>query len=112
MITNETSVKKLNIKGKYSGFTDFYDANKVKIYKNIINLFGTFKNKDKNELILVLSAKIMDLDWETELKFGRQEITVLIKDLIPVQYSLPFLRNLILSIIKKTLYSRLRVLSI
>lgn len=79
----ETSVKKLNIKGKYSGFTDFYDANKVKIYKNIINLFGTFKNKDKNELILVLSAKIMDLDWETELKFGRQEITVLIKDLIP-----------------------------
>jgi hypothetical protein len=79
----ETSVKKLNIKGKYSEFTDFYDTNKVKIYKNIINLFGTFKNKDKNELILVLSAKIMDLDWETELKFGRQEITVLIKDLIP-----------------------------
>lgn len=80
---SETSIKKLSIKGKYSGFTDFYDTNKVKIYKNIINLFGTFKNKDKNELILVLSAKIMDLDWETELKFGRQEITVLIRDLIP-----------------------------
>ena len=80
---NETSIKKLSIKGKYSGFTDFYDINKVKIYKNIINLFGNLKNKDKNNLILVLSAKIMDLDWETELKFSRQEITVLIKDLIP-----------------------------
>jgi hypothetical protein len=80
---NETSIKKLSIKGKYSGFTDFYDINKVKIYKNIINLFGNLKNKDKNNLILVLSAKIMDLDWETELKFSRQEIIVLIRDLIP-----------------------------
>ena len=79
----ETSVKKLSIKGKYSGFTDFYDTNKVTIYKNIINLFGNLKNKEKNKLILVLSAKIMDLDWETELKFSRQEITVLFKDLIP-----------------------------
>jgi hypothetical protein len=25
----------------------------------------------------------MDLDWETELKFSRQEIIVLIRDLIP-----------------------------
>jgi hypothetical protein len=83
MKTNEISVKKLSIKGKYSGFTDFYDTNKVTIYKNIINLFGNLKNKEKNKIILVLSAKIMDLDWETELKFGRQEITVLIKDLIP-----------------------------
>jgi hypothetical protein len=80
---NETSIKKLSIKGKYSGFTDFYDINKVKIYKNIINLFGNLKNKDKNNLILVLSAKIMDVDWETELKFSRQEIIVLIRDLIP-----------------------------
>ena len=80
---SETSIKKLSIKGKYSGFTDFYDINKVKIYKNIINLFGNLKNKDKNNLILVLSAKIMDLDWETELKFSRQEIIVLIRDLIP-----------------------------
>jgi hypothetical protein len=80
---NETSIKKLSIKGKYSGFTDFYDINKVKIYKNIINLFGNLKNKEKNNLILVLSAKIMDLDWETELKFSRQEIIVLIRDLIP-----------------------------
>jgi hypothetical protein len=80
---SETSIKKLSIKGKYSGFTDFYDINKVKIYKNIINLFGNLKNKEKNNLILVLSAKIMDLDWETELKFSRQEIIVLIRDLIP-----------------------------
>ena len=43
---SETSIKKLSIKGKYSGFTDFYDINKVKIYKNIINLFGNLKNKD------------------------------------------------------------------
>ena len=80
---SETSIKKLSIKGKYSGFTDFYDINKVKIYKNIINLFGNLKNKDKNNLILILSAKIMDLDWETELKFNRQEIIVLTRDLIP-----------------------------
>jgi hypothetical protein len=79
----ETSIKKLNIKGKYSEFTDFYNINKVTIYKNIIDLFDNLKDREKNKLILVLSAKIMDLEWETELKFNRQEIIVLIRDLIP-----------------------------
>lgn len=80
---NETSVKKLTIKGDYVGFSDFYGINKSIIYKNIIDLFGDFKNKDKTNLILILSAKIKELNWETELKFNRKETIVLVRDIMP-----------------------------
>ena len=39
------ATKKLSIKGKYNEFSDFYDVNKVVIYKNILKLFKELKNK-------------------------------------------------------------------
>lgn len=80
---NTVATKKLSIKGKYEGFNDFYNVNKVVIYKNILKLFTNFKKQDKDELILIISAKIKGLDWETELKFGRKETIVLVRDIMP-----------------------------
>ena len=85
MNTNADTVvtKKLPIKGKYEGFNDFYNVNKIVIYKNILKLFTNFKKQDKDQLILIISAKIKGLDWETELKFGRKETIVLVRDIMP-----------------------------
>lgn len=77
------ATKKLNIKGKYNEFSDFYDVNKVVIYKNILKLFKELKNKEKNTLILTISAKIKGLDWETDLRFQREELIVLKRDIMP-----------------------------
>lgn len=77
------ATKKLSIKGKYNEFSDFYDVNKVVIYKNILKLFTQFKNKEKTILVLTISAKIKGLDWETDLKFTRSEINVLKRDIMP-----------------------------
>lgn len=77
------STKKLTLKGKYDGFSDFYDVNKVIIYQNILKLFKTFEDKEKDQLVLTISAKIKGLDWETDLKFNRDEINVLKRDIMP-----------------------------
>jgi hypothetical protein len=77
------ATKRLSIKGKYNDFSDFYDVNKVVIYKNILNLFSQFKKKEKNELVLTISAKIKGLDWETDLNFKRKEMNVLVRDIMP-----------------------------
>ena len=81
--TDAIATKKLSIKGRYDGFSDFYDVNKTVIYKNILKLFTNFKKEDKDELILIISAKIKGLDWETELKFGRKESIILVRDIMP-----------------------------
>jgi hypothetical protein len=80
---NDTVVKKLSLKGNYKGFTDFYNEHKETIYRAIINLFNSFKRKDKMKIVLVLSAKINGLQWETELKFSRKESIVLTRDILP-----------------------------
>lgn len=77
------ATKKLSIKGKYNEFSDFYDVNKVVIYKNILKLFKELKNKEKDTLILTISAKIKGLDWETDLRFQREELIVLKRDIMP-----------------------------
>jgi len=77
------ATKKLSIKGKYNEFSDFYDVNKVVIYKNILKLFTSFKDKENTTLVLTISAKIKGLDWETDLKFTRDEINVLKRDIMP-----------------------------
>jgi len=41
------------------------------------------KRRDKQVVILVLGAKINGLQWETELKFKRQESVVLVRDILP-----------------------------
>ena len=51
--------------------------------KAIVKLFKSLKRKDKNIVILILGAKINGLQWETELKFKRQESIVLVRDILP-----------------------------
>lgn len=79
----DTVIKKLTIKDSYKDFTSFYSANKETIYKTIVSLFNSLKRKDKQNLILILSAKINKLQWETELKFNRKESIVLVRDILP-----------------------------
>lgn len=73
----------LQINGKYKDFTDFYDENKDVIYENILNVFKQFKSTRKKSLALFVSAKIMNVDWETEFIFHKEESIVLKRDLIP-----------------------------
>lgn len=80
---SDTVTKKLSIKGDYKGFNEFYGEHKENIYRAIINLFKSFKRKDKSKVILVLSARINGLQWETELKFSRKESIVLTRDILP-----------------------------
>lgn len=80
---NDTVVKKLIVKQDYDGFSDFYSVNKELIYRTIVNLFKSLKRKDKQVIVLVLGAKINGLQWETELKFKRQESIVLVRDILP-----------------------------
>lgn len=82
-IKTNVSKKKLSLKGTYNGFSHFYDVNKVIIYQNIFKLFKTFEDKEKNTLVLTISAKIKNLEWETDLKFSRNEINVLKRDIMP-----------------------------
>jgi len=82
-MTKNTSIKKLNIEGKYNDFSDFYDVNKVIIYNNILKLFENFKNKEKEHIILRLSANIENIEWKTNLEFSREDIYVLERDILP-----------------------------
>jgi hypothetical protein len=75
--------KELIIKGKYEEFKDFYDVNKELIYKSIIDVFRGFKKNKKRVLKLYISAKIKDLEWDTEFKFNRKETIILKRDLMP-----------------------------
>jgi hypothetical protein len=76
-------IKKLILKQNYKGFGDFYGVNKELIYRTLANLFKSLKRKDKNSVTLILGAKINGLQWETELKFKRQESIVLVRDILP-----------------------------
>lgn len=80
---NDTVIKKLIHKQNYKSFGEFYSVNKESIYRTLVNLFKSLKRKDKQIVILVLGAKINGLQWETELKFKRQESIVLIRDILP-----------------------------
>jgi hypothetical protein len=75
--------KSLIIKGKFNDFTDFYDENKETIYQSIIEIFREFKTSKKRNLTLYVSAKIKNLDWDTEFNFKKDETIVLKRDLLP-----------------------------
>jgi hypothetical protein len=79
----DTVIKKLILKQDYKNFSDFYNINKESIYRTLANLFKSLKRRDKQVVILVLGAKINGLQWETELKFKRQESVVLVRDILP-----------------------------
>lgn len=75
--------RELSFEGSYNDFTDFYDENKIEIYKSIIDLFSEFKNNNKKSLNLRISAKIKGLDWDTEFNFKRNETIILTRDVMP-----------------------------
>ncbi len=77
------ATKIFKIEKKYIAFPEFYDENKSEIYKNIISLFDNFKNDEVEMVVLKLSAPIMGMDWEVELKYKKEEIIVLKRDLLP-----------------------------
>jgi len=75
--------KELIFKGIYKDYDSFYDENKPEIYKTIFELFKGFKDKRKKTLVLYLSAKIKDLEWETTFTFHRDEFIILKRDIMP-----------------------------
>ncbi len=75
--------KELIIKGVYKDWKSFYEPNKEDIYKSIIEIFEEFKNTRKKSLVLKLSAKFKDADWNTEFEFHRSETIVLKRDILP-----------------------------
>lgn len=79
----DTIIKKLRIDDSYSDFPEFYLKNKEEIYKNVFLSFKSINRKDKENVILQLSAKINELQWETEFKFNKKECFVLIRDILP-----------------------------
>ena len=80
---SDTVIKKLIHKHNYKSFGEFYGVNKESIYRALVKLIKSLKRKDKNIVILNLGAKINGLQWETELKFKRQESIVLVRDILP-----------------------------
>jgi hypothetical protein len=75
--------KKLVFKKRYKEFDDFYDENKPLIYKNIFELFKEFSDRRKKTVLLHVTAKIKDVDWDTTFTFHRDEHIVLKRDIMP-----------------------------
>ena len=71
------------INGIYKDCKSFYEPNKEEIYKSIIEIFEEFKNTRKKSLVLRLSAKFKNADWNTEFEFHRSETFVLKRDILP-----------------------------
>lgn len=75
--------KELIIKGLYKDWKSFYEPNKEEIYRSIIEIFEEFKKTKKRSLVLKMSAKFKDADWNTEFEFHRSETIVLKRDILP-----------------------------
>lgn len=80
---NPSSFKVLSFKEKYLDFTVFYDLNKTRIYKSIVEIYKEFNNSKHNCLSLHIEAKINGTDWDTEFKFKRDETIILMRDVMP-----------------------------
>ena len=74
--------RELTFKKKFKSYNEFHNENKEVIYKTIIDLFSEFQNVKNKTLSIVISAKIENIDWTTELNFNRNEVHVLKKDLM------------------------------
>lgn len=75
--------KEINISGDYESFGEFYDDNKTKLYKAIIETFDGFKNKKNKILKLKVLSKIKNLEWETDFLFERNNHELLKRDILP-----------------------------
>jgi len=79
----KTKVINLNINEVYEDFKDFYDNNIENIYDEIIDCFKYFKDSSVDNINLLVNAKIQNLEWDTEFKFDKMKINILIDDLLP-----------------------------
>lgn len=75
--------KTINIEGNYIDFKDFYDNNIEKIYDEIIECFKHFKDSSIENVNLLIKAQVDNLEWDTEFKFDKLKIEILINDLLP-----------------------------
>jgi hypothetical protein len=75
--------KTITIDGNYEDFKDFYDNNIQKIYDEIIECFKQLKDISIENVNLLVKAKIQNLEWDTEFKFDKMKINILIDDLLP-----------------------------
>jgi hypothetical protein len=73
----------LKIDGEYEDFPTFYEINKRVIFDSIYGTFCGLKNADRYNLILHLFAVIDDTNFETEFDLKRDDIVILIRDLMP-----------------------------
>jgi hypothetical protein len=73
----------IDLDKNYQDFRHFYDENKSIIYKSIIEIFEKFKTTKKKNLKLLVKAIIMDLEFETEFCYTKNENFVLTRDLMP-----------------------------
>jgi len=73
----------LNIDGIYEDFPTFYEINKRIIYDSIYGTFYGLINVTNKNLILRLHAIIDNADYETEFDLKRDDIIILMRDLIP-----------------------------
>ena len=73
----------LNIEGNFQDFSDFYDANKEIIYKNILDLFDSLLTTTKKTLTLSVVAKIRGLEWDTDFTFSKKDKETLLRDVMP-----------------------------
>lgn len=75
--------KRLVFKQKFSSYLDFHTQNREEIYKSIICLFKHFGEVKNKHLTISICATIEDIEWETEIRFGRDEFHILERDLKP-----------------------------
>jgi hypothetical protein len=75
--------KTITIDGDYIDFKTFHNNNIEKIYNEIIECFKEFKDSSVENVNLLVKAKIQNLDWDSEFKFDKLKIEILIKDILP-----------------------------
>lgn len=75
--------KRLRYEKSFSDFNEFYDENKTEIYKTIVELFENFSKTRKKTQYILISAKILDIEWETDLSFNKDEHFLLYRDVLP-----------------------------
>jgi hypothetical protein len=81
--TKKNTCEILNFSGNYSGFVDFYDKNKREVYNSILKVFDEFTHKKSNTSSLYMSAMICNFEWDTEIKFRRDDTIILTRDILP-----------------------------
>jgi hypothetical protein len=68
----------------YDSFKEFYDENMFEIYKSVVNLFEFVSEKKDKKYTLHIDAKINDLEWGTDLTYGKENSEILIRVLLPI----------------------------